>query len=97
MDSEKPLGKGFEPVGSGTASSSSAPRRREEDTPFSFLNLQDSERSVLLAAALIYSSYIQKGRDKESDPQDLMEEAVEVAIQMAQRVDKRVYDKKEAQ
>lgn len=72
-----------------------APYRYDTGPKQSHLNLQDSEQTVTLAAAQVFSGYVIAQQVTKENEREMVEKAVEVAIQIAQRVDRRVRDKQE--
>jgi hypothetical protein len=67
-----------------------APYRYATRPPGAHANLQPSEAAILNAAAQIYASHVIAGRVTPENELELIENAVTLAIRLAQRVDARV-------
>lgn len=59
------------------------------------LKLQDSEAVVVETAGIIYSGYVQNGQVTLETENELIEKAVDVAIEIAKRVDNKVRSDRE--
>ena len=68
----------------------SAPYRYATKRPASYANLQPSEAAILNAAAQVYAAHVISGRVTPENEVEMIENAVTLAIRLAQRVDARV-------
>jgi len=64
----------------------------EGEVPHTYIHLQPSEVAVLDAASRIFAAYVASNKVTKANERELYEHAVELAIQMAQRVENRVLD-----
>jgi hypothetical protein len=59
------------------------------------LKLQNSEAVVVQTAGVIYSGFVQNGQATIETENDLIDKSVEIAIEIAKRVDRRVRSDRE--